>query len=129
MESSRKSKPDDLAGRVAAALAPIVPAGSSILLGLSGGVDSVVLLHLLQRLSSRHSWHLRALHVHHGISSHAGDWAAFCADLCASLGVPLQIERVDIAPLREMGVEAAARTLRHAALDRQQADFVALAHH
>ena len=115
--------------RIAGVLAPVLPAGSSILLGLSGGVDSVVLLHLLHRLSSIHSWRLRALHVHHGISPHADAWVAFCTDLCARHEIPLQVEHVDIAPLRGHGIEAAARKLRHAAFERQQADFIALAHH
>lgn len=129
MASSGKSKSSELPQRVAGALVPVVPAGSSILLGLSGGADSVVLLHLLARLASRHSWRLSALHVHHGISPHADDWAGFCRELCAQHDIPLQVEHVDIAPLRGMGVEAAARELRHAALARQPADFIALAHH
>ena len=128
MENSRKSS-CDLAGRVADALSPVLPAGSTILLGLSGGVDSVVLLHLLHQLAPRYSWRLSALHVHHGISPHADVWAAFCTELCATYNIPLQVEHVDIAPLREHGIEAAARRLRHAALDRQPADFIALAHH
>ncbi len=115
--------------RVADTLTSIVPSGSSLLLGLSGGVDSVVLLHLLAQLSPRFSWHISALHVHHGISAHAGSWAAFCGELCAKYSIPLQIERVDITPLRDMGIEAAARQLRHAALARQKVDFIALAHH
>jgi tRNA(Ile)-lysidine synthase len=119
----------DLAGRVADALSPVLPAGSTILLGLSGGVDSVVLLHLLHQLAPQYSWRLSALHVHHGISSHADTWAAFCADLCARYEIPFQLEQVDIAPLREHGIEAAARKLRHAVLDRQPVDFIALAHH
>ena len=129
MASSKKSNSDDLSARVGNALAPVLPAGSSLLLGLSGGVDSVVLLHLLHQLAPRHSWRLSALHVHHGISPQADAWAAFCADLCARYGIPLQVEQVDIAPLRELGIEAAARKLRHAAFDRQRTDFVALAHH
>lgn len=129
MANSRKSKSSDLIERVADALKPAAPAGSSILLGLSGGVDSVVLLHLLAQLSPRFSWKLSALHVHHGISLRADAWAEFCADLCARLGVPCKIERVNIAPLRSMGIEAAARHLRHEALARQPADFIALAHH
>jgi tRNA(Ile)-lysidine synthase len=129
MASSRKSKSDDLPGRVAGALAPVVPAGSSILLGLSGGIDSVVLLRLLSALAPRHSWRLSALHVHHGISPRADEWAVFCRELCASYTVPLHIEHVDITPLRDMGVEAAARELRHAALAHQPVDFIALAHH
>ncbi len=128
MENSRKSS-CNLAGRVADALLPALPAGSTILLGLSGGVDSVVLLHLLHQLAPRYSWRLSALHVHHGISPHADTWAAFCKDLCARYSIPFQVEQVDIAPLREHGIEAAARHLRHAALDRQPVNFIALAHH
>ena len=128
MANSRKSK-SDLTQRVAATLEPVVPAGSTLLVGLSGGMDSVVLLHLLRQVAPRYSWHISALHVHHGISSHAGDWAAFCLELCEGMGVPCLVERVTIAPLREMGIEAAARKLRHAALDRQPADFIVLAHH
>lgn len=118
-----------LVDRVAAQIAPLLPAHSSILIGLSGGVDSVVLLHLLHELSSRFSWQLSALHVHHGISRNADEWAGFCADLCARYPIPLHIEHVDIAPLRAQGIEAAARKLRHAAFARQPCDFVALAHH
>ncbi len=101
-----------------------------LLVGLSGGVDSVVLLHHLHQLSSRFDWQLSALHVHHGISPNADAWADFCAAFCATLGVKLHIERVNIAPLRaEHGVEAAARQLRRAAFARYECDFVALAHH
>jgi tRNA(Ile)-lysidine synthase len=129
MASSGKSKSSNLPGRIGEMLAPLVPEGSSILLGLSGGVDSVVLLNLLVLLAPRHSWKLSALHVHHGISPHAGEWAEFCMRLCEQYAVPVQVERVDISPLREMGTEAAARKLRHEAMMRQPADFVALAHH
>jgi tRNA(Ile)-lysidine synthase len=115
--------------RVAAQCAPLLPAHSSILIGLSGGVDSVVLLHLLHQLAPRFSWRLSALHVHHGISQNADAWADFCAGLCAQHAIPLHIEPVDIAPLRKHGIEAAARKLRHAAFARQACDFVALAHH
>ncbi len=118
-----------LAERVAAQIAPLLPAHSSILVGLSGGVDSVVLLHLLHKLSARFSWQLSALHVHHGISPNADMWSDFCTDLCAGLHISLHIERVDITPLREHGIEAAARKLRHAAFAGQSCDFVALAHH
>jgi tRNA(Ile)-lysidine synthase len=129
MANSRKSKSSDLTGRVADALLPVVPAGASIAVGLSGGMDSVVLLHLLAELAPRHAWKLSAVHVHHGISPHADDWAAFCGRLCETHGVPFSVEHVDIKPVRHMGVEAAARHLRHAVLARQSADFVALAHH
>ena len=128
MANSRKSS-FNLTERVADTLTSIVPRGRSLLLGLSGGVDSVVLLHLLVQLAPRFSWSISALHVHHGISPHADGWTEFCSRLCAVYSVPLIVERVDITPLRDKGIEAAARQLRHAALSRQSCDFIALAHH
>lgn len=118
-----------LAARLTEALAHLIPAGSSILVGLSGGIDSVVLLHLLHRIAPGFSWQLKALHVHHGISPNADDWADFCSKLCASLNVLLHIERVDIKPLLALGVEAAARQRRYEAFASQVCDFTALAHH
>lgn len=118
-----------LVERVAAEISPLLPAHSAILIGLSGGVDSVVLLHILHKLAPRYSWQLSALHVHHGISLNADAWSDFCAGLCARHHISLHIERVDIAPLREHGIEAAARKLRHAAFAEQDCDFVAVAHH
>jgi tRNA(Ile)-lysidine synthase len=127
MASTRKSS---LTDHVAEHLAPHLPKHSHILIGLSGGVDSVVLLHLLHSIAPRFGWRLSALHVHHGISPNANAWAEFCAGLCARYGIRLHVERVDIAPLRdEHGIEAAARKLRHAAFAKQDCDFVALAHH
>ena len=129
MASSRKLSLADFAERIEAHVAPLLPAHSTILIGLSGGVDSVVLLHLLHRLEQSHSWKLTALHVHHGISPNSDAWAEFCTGLCKNYAIPLHIERVDIAPLRGHGIEAAARKLRHAAFSRQACDCIALAHH
>ena len=98
-------------------------------MAFSGGVDSVVLLHLLHQFAPRFSWQLSALHVHHGISPHADEWAAFCEQRCADYNISFHLERVDIAPLRERGIEAAARQLRYAAYARHECDFLALAHH
>ena len=129
MANSRKSNSANFTDRVTAQLAPLLSAHSSILIGLSGGVDSVVLLHVLYTLAERFCWKLSAVHVHHGISPHADAWAAFCAELCTTHHIPLHIEKVDITPLRAQGIEAAARQLRHEAFARQPCNFVALAHH
>ena len=129
MANSRKLRSVNLAEHVAAEVTSLLPAHSSILVGLSGGVDSVVLLHLLHKLSARFSWEISALHVHHGISPNADAWAKFCEDLCAELQITLHIERVDIVPFLHHGVEAAARKLRREAFAEQACDFVALAHH
>lgn len=120
----------NLHDRIAALLAPHLPAGSNLLLGLSGGMDSVVLLDILHALSARLGYRLSAMHVHHGISPNADEWMHFCSALCARYSITLEIRHVDISPLKEVhGIEASARKLRHAAFAQSDAPFVALAHH
>lgn len=96
---------------------------------LSGGLDSVVLLHLLHAAQSQIGFKLSALHVHHGLSPNADQWTAFCIGLCHELGVPLQVERVQVAQDLGQGVEASARAARYGAFSRCAADYVVLAHH
>ena len=81
---------------------------------LSGGLDSSVLLHLLARLSHVQQLPpLSAIHIHHGLQDQADAWAEHCRQLCAGLGVPLEIVRVRV----EGGasLERAAREARYAA--------------
>src|SRR5262249_33511844 len=96
---------------------------------LSGGVDSVALLVALAELAPGLRFSLRAVHVNHGISSNAARWAAFCSALCARLAIPLQVEDVDIAPFRDLGLEGAARKARYEAFSRVDADVLVLAQH
>lgn len=97
--------------------------------GLSGGVDSVVLLHVLSGLSSELRFQLRAVHVHHGISPNADAWAGFCRKQCRLLGIPLAVRRVDIGSTRGRGLEAAARDARRAVFATLRSDVLMLAHH
>ena len=96
-------------------------------MGLSGGVDSVALLSALTELAPAMRFSLRAVYINHGISPNAARWAEFCGGLCTRLGVPLQLESVDISPHRHLGLEGAARRSRHEAFARVDADFVVLA--
>lgn len=106
---------------------------STLLLALSGGVDSVVLLHQLYRLRERLSFQLHAMHVHHGLSPNANEWAAHCQWLCQQYEVPLTIKRVPVLT-KGSGVEAAARQARYQALfdyecQSVRPDWVLTAHH
>jgi tRNA(Ile)-lysidine synthase len=121
MASSRKPKAADVGAAVRRAIAGLE--GERILVGLSGGVDSVVLLHALSREHAR----LAAAHIHHGLSSNADRWAAFCRRLCKDLRVPLIVRRVRVARAGA-GLEAAARAARYAALAKLPCDVLALAH-
>jgi tRNA(Ile)-lysidine synthase len=96
--------------------------------GLSGGVDSVVLLKLLSGLRSRFGFALTAVHVNHGLSWNALRWEAFCVALCKRWKIPLAIERVTV-PKGRRGVEAEARASRYQAFSKCAADFMLLAHH
>ena len=103
--------------------------GRSLAVALSGGVDSVVLLHVLSSLAERRGYELRAIHVDHGISPNARRWARFCLRLCRRLRVPLEVRRVKVGTTRGIGLEAAARSARRRALATADADVLALAHH
>ena len=129
MANSRKPSSNDLRDAVAAALAPAVAPGSHLALGLSGGIDSVALLSVLLEIAPSLRFSLRAVHVNHGISPNAAHWAGFCAGMCRDLRVPFQLETVDIAPYRALGLEGAARRARYEALAKIEADIVLLAHH
>lgn len=105
----------------------------AVLVGLSGGRDSVALLHvLLQQGCCVH-----ACHVHHGIRGTAADAdAEFCRTLCERLNVPFEQHRIDVPALaeaRRVSLETAARTARRellaAAAARCGTNCVALAHH
>src|SRR5687767_8441368 len=71
-------KAGGLVARVAAQLANVVKPSDRVAVGLSGGVDSIVLLDCLQRLARKLRIRISALHVNHQLSPNAGDWSAFC---------------------------------------------------
>jgi tRNA(Ile)-lysidine synthase len=132
MAGSRKSSRSraaypDLAAHVAAQLKSIVSPADRLVVGLSGGVDSVVLLDCLRRARRKLAVRLAALHVNHGLSRNAGRWEAFCRRCCRERGVPFRSVKVRVA--RGDSVEAAARAARYGAFAREAADYVVLAQH
>ena len=102
-----------------------------VFVAYSGGLDSTVLLHALAAMREVRARGLRAIHVHHGLSDQADAWTAQCERVCAALGVPLHIARVVVDKRSKLGLEAAAREARHAALAAEMDDgaLLALAHH
>ncbi|MBK5105993.1 MAG: tRNA lysidine(34) synthetase TilS [Burkholderiales bacterium] len=133
MASSRKSKPvsfDSVEATVGAALGPLLSPGARLVLGLSGGLDSIVLLEVLRRLAGPLDFRLACVHVNHNISPNARRWAAFCARCCKRRGIALAVHEVDVEPYRAEGLEAAARRVRYEIYAKQKhADFIVLAQH
>jgi tRNA(Ile)-lysidine synthase len=100
---------------------------AGVLALLSGGADSVCLLHVLVSLLG--TGRVQALHVDHGLRAAATGDERFCRELCRALGVELHCERVHVA---EGNVEARAREARYAAAERVRAahglDLIATGH-
>jgi tRNA(Ile)-lysidine synthase len=110
-------------------------AGQTVVSALSGGADSVALLHALVAAAPERGVRVVAAHLDHQLRADSGQDARFCRELCDRLGVPLHVGRADVAARagREGGgVEQAARTERHAFLRTVQAQTgaaaIALAH-
>ena len=93
---------------------------ATIVLGLSGGVDSVVLLDLLAK-STLGLDQIKVIHVNHGLSDEALKWQHFCEELCHSYRIEFYCEKVDITDL-SLGIEGAARQARYAALSKYMSD-------
>jgi tRNA(Ile)-lysidine synthase len=119
----------DLAARLENFLVQTIQPGQSLLLALSGGLDSRVLFDLLVNLRAALGFKLQAMHVHHGLSPNADDWTEFCRQLCHSYQVPFEVVRVKVQRDSGQGLEAAARKERYQALLSTTADHVVLAHH
>lgn len=103
------------------------PQSRHIVVALSGGADSVCLLHALLALKPAHGCEISAAHLNHLLRGQAAfDDAAFVARLCDSLGVALLQEQVDIAALskkRRIGEEQAGREARYSLFERAAAQY------
>lgn len=112
----------------------LIPEGSSILVAVSGGGDSVALLHLLVRFAEGSKIRLAVAHLDHGLRRGSRADRRFVEKLAAELGLPCLGDRREVAPLRRSGEspEEAARRVRRAFLrearDRAGADSIAMGH-
>lgn len=115
--------------------------GDRVVVGVSGGADSVCLLHLLWCLRKELQIELCAVHVHHGLRGGEADRdARFTKELCKNLGVPCEVVEIHAdAEAREQGisVEEAGRNARYRILEEKAGCWekeispvkIAVAHH
>jgi tRNA(Ile)-lysidine synthase len=115
----------------------LIPVGSAVLAAVSGGSDSVALLRLLLELAPGCGFTVAGVgHVNHGLRGKASEGdEAFCRRLAVRLGLPIEVQRRDVAALaraRRTSIEAAAREARYEALAemaaRLGADLIATGH-
>ena len=107
--------------------------GDMLGVAVSGGVDSMVLLHCVAHLREQMGISVAAYHLEHGIRGQQScDDMAFVKAQCNIRNIQCITDRTDIPAVVRMtgqSVEAAARQARYAFFDRQKADFIATAHH
>ncbi|WP_343554338.1 tRNA lysidine(34) synthetase TilS [Pantoea sp.] len=100
-------------------LASLLTPDARLVLAFSGGLDSTVLLHQLVSWQQQHpQLRVRALHVHHGLSPNADNWALHCQHICQQWQIPCEVLYVQVDG-RSSGIEAAAREARYHALFQQ----------
>tara|TARA_B100001250_G_scaffold218407_1_gene187418 strand:- start:606 stop:1940 length:1335 start_codon:yes stop_codon:yes gene_type:complete len=89
----------------------------TLILGLSGGLDSMVLLYAVNELikNKKISSKLIALHINHRWQANSDEWEGFCKIRCAELGVPIVVKRLKEDSLKksESDLENKARKARY----------------
>ncbi len=117
--------------------AQLIARKDCVLVGLSGGADSVCLLHFLQYLAKEKHFALAAVHVNHGLRGRAAQAdARFCEQLCRTLAIPFFLKEVDaqkVAQTYDLSPEHGARKARYSAYQQVAkkwgATKLALGHH
>jgi len=116
----------------------LIAPGAGVVVGVSGGADSVALLAVLRELAAQaqRSYRLTAAHLHHGLRESADADEAFVRDLAGRWRIRLISERRDVSARGEAageGIEAAARRVRYEFLTEAAgqvgAACVAVGHH
>jgi tRNA(Ile)-lysidine synthase len=108
-------------GPIAAAIARLVEEFGPrprIVVAFSGGVDSTVLTHALQR-RRRQLGSLRLIHVDHGLQAASADWSRHCSRLSREWKIPLVVRQAKVVVARGESLEAAARDARYELLGRE----------
>ena len=98
----------------------LVPKNSTVILGLSGGPDSLTLLHILKELESPENLNIVPVHVNHQLRENADREERHAAEICREWNLPCRVRQIDcrgIAQAQKCSVEEAGRTARYRIFD------------
>ena len=107
----------------------LVSSGDRVLLAVSGGVESMVMLHLVRESAAELEVEIAAAHFDHAMRAASAQDAEWLAGVCAAWGVPLVQERAGAALYGEAAARAARYTFLDRARGRVKAERIATAHH
>jgi tRNA(Ile)-lysidine synthase len=111
--------------------------GDRVLVGLSGGADSVFLLHFLSKLSNKLKFQIICAHLNHCLRGKDADRDEnFCKSICKSFRIDLFTKKIDVKSLaktKKLSLEHAARKVRYSFFEqtckKHNCNKIALAHH
>lgn len=101
--------------------------GDRVIVGVSGGADSVCLLFMLNGFRRKIPFEMAVVHVHHGIRGDAGEDAEYVKSLCDKLCLPFYLEMADVRGLarrERISEEEAGRKARYEAFEKYAAEWV-----
>jgi len=115
----------------------LIENGDRVIVALSGGADSVALLHIFHSYKEKYNLYLTALHYHHGIRGEEADRdEQFCRALCEEWSIPFSCAKADVPSIAAHtgeSLELCGRRLRYEALEHYAGDLggakIATAHH
>lgn len=99
-----------------------VPDGGRLLLGVSGGIDSIVLLHACVSLRRKLSLHIEVAHFNHGLRPSSDRDAEFVKEYAAEFGLPTHVECPLAPPVAGTNIEQWGRQQRYSFFERVRTD-------
>ena len=107
--------------------------GDRIIIGVSGGADSMCLLFLMSEISESMGFRPEVIHVHHGIRGKSADEdERYVKEICERLKISVKSVHVDVPSFAEkegLSEEEAGRILRYRIFEEEKPDKIAIAHH
>ena len=133
VNSKKADHNDSLGARFSASIDRFTQGASDkqLLVGVSGGVDSVALLSLAADWQQHPQRSVRAVYIDHGLQSQSEQWLQHCQQLCENLSVEFHTRQVKVNLNTGLSPEAAARDARYDALLQmiKQGEYLCTGHH
>ena len=98
----------------------LIENGDSIVIGVSGGPDSICLLHVLNELKNELNFKISVAHINHMIREEADDETEYVKEFCENLGIECYIKRIDVVKIAnnlKRGTEETGRQIRYEFFD------------